>query len=119
MKLTNQQIENLINVEIPLIQNQKTSFKLKFYLNRLTNLIQSSYDTYSKIKYEIISKYGVSDQEGNISVPVGTYEFSKVIEELDPISKYEIDIDFTIPLSLFDDIQIDQSCPGLFLLIEM
>lgn len=100
---------------------QKTSLKLKVYLQRLNKVVQEEAKLYDEAKQELFKKYGV-EEDGMISVPVENFEaFNKEHEELLTAEK-EINVsnlwgsDLTI--DNLESIETDEFYPTLIKLID-
>lgn len=100
---------------------QKTSLKLKVYLQRLNKLVQDEVKLYDEAKQELFKKYGV-EEDGMISIPVENFEsFNKEHEELLTAEK-EVNVsnlwgsDLTI--DNLESIETDEFYPTLIKLID-
>lgn len=100
---------------------QKTSLKLKVYLQRLNKIVQEEVKLYDEAKQELFKKYGV-EEDGMISIPVENFEsFNKEHEELLTAEK-EINVsnlwgsDLTI--DNLESIETDEFYPTLIKLID-
>lgn len=72
--------------EVVLLQGllkQKTSLKVKAYLQRLNKIVQEEVKLYEELKKELYLKYGKENEDGSISLlPENIAEFQKEHEEL-------------------------------------
>ena len=100
---------------------QKTSLKLKVYLQRLNKVVSEEVKLYDEAKQELFKKYGV-EEDGMISIPVENFEsFNKEHEELLTAEK-EINVsnlwgsDLTI--DNLESIETDEFYPTLIKLID-
>lgn len=100
---------------------QKTSLKLKVYLQRLNKVVQDEIKLYDETKQELFKKYGV-EEDGMISIPVENFEsFNKEHEELLTAEK-DINVsnlwgsDLTI--DNLESIETDEFYPTLIKLID-
>lgn len=100
---------------------QKTSLKLKVYLQRLNKVVQDEVKLYDEAKQELFKKYGV-EEDGMISIPVENFEsFNKEHEELLTAEK-EVNVsnlwgsDLTI--DNLESIETDEFYPTLIKLID-
>ena len=100
---------------------QKTSLKLKVYLQRLNKVVSEEVKLYDEAKQELFKKYGV-EEDGMISIPAENFEsFNKEHEELLTAEK-EINVsnlwgsDLTI--DNLESIETDEFYPTLIKLID-
>lgn len=100
---------------------QKTSLKLKVYLQRLNKVVSEEVKLYDEAKQELFKKYGV-EEDGMISIPAENFEsFNKEHEELLTAEK-EVNVsnlwgsDLTI--DNLESIETDEFYPTLIKLID-
>jgi DNA-binding MltR family transcriptional regulator len=104
MKITLAEIKSL-ETSLSKIFDKDINIKLAYRLGILLKKISEEMQSLEKNRVKLVTKYGVKNGEGQVSVPdEKTPDFYKEFNELMQIS---IDIDFEpIPLSAFGDISL-------------
>lgn len=119
MQLTNFQIAELLQGEIPVILKEQVSFKLKYLLTKLSHNLESHFKIFNSLKEEIVKKYGTPDSSGMIYIKNDSEEYVNILKELSPIGEESVEIDVQkIPLSLFDGVNSNYNFPILFLILD-
>lgn len=102
MKITLREIYiPIIKQELSILSNTDVSMKAAYKVAKLINKITPEFNLIEKFRVDLVNKYGVSDDKGNINVPSEKLEeFGK---EFNDFLNTEIELDIE-PLSedLFD-----------------
>jgi hypothetical protein len=73
--------------------NEKIKLTTKYWLNDLLKKVSAEKESIEKLKEELIKKYGTTDKEGNVGIPMYTNEV--VDEDTKEIVSREVNPDFT------------------------
>ena len=72
--------------------NEKIKLTTKYWLHDLTKKVAAEKESVEKLKEELIKKYGTTDEEGNVSIPM--YINEVIDEETKEIVSRDINPDF-------------------------
>ena len=72
--------------------NEKIKLTTKYWLHDLTKKVAAEKESVEKLKEELIKKYGTTDEEGNVSIPM--YINEMIDEETKEIVSRDINPDF-------------------------
>jgi len=117
--------------------NEKIKLTTKYWLHDLTKKVAAEKESVEKLKEELIKKYGTTDAEGNVSIPM--YINEVVDEETKEITSREINPDFVkfqndfnnlleedrdleykgFKLEEFDNVETDGNYTSFFKLIKV
>ncbi len=101
MKLTNIQMESMLNSLKPLLSRRD---KIGYIAARNTGILSNTLIEYFKFKYELLEKYGEVDKEGTdnncptMSITPDSTNFDIFIKEFEEIATIEQDVEIlTLP----------------------
>jgi hypothetical protein len=72
--------------------NEKIKLTTKYWLHDLTKKVAAEKESVEKLKEELIKKYGTTDEEGNVSIPM--YINEVIDEETKEIVSRDVNPDF-------------------------
>ena len=83
-------------------------FKLAYRLKKLTKKVMEEYRNFDEIRIEAVKKYGVKQEDGNISIPAEKMEEFNI--EMGKVLSEEIELDVQpIPCSLLEQTGVKMS----------
>jgi hypothetical protein len=148
LKMKNEEIVQL-STEIDLIAKElrkvddlgkqiNPDFLPKFHIATLSRSIEGAMKTFNDMRNEIIKKYGVEDEKGNVSVkqfvegtepvespeegrpsPQVTEEFKSFLKDIKDLSDQEVEVSITdIPVAVFEKVKTDNFYPTFYKFVK-
>jgi len=117
--------------------NEKIKLTTKYWLHDLTKKVAAEKESVEKLKEELIKKYGTTDEEGNVSIPMYTNEvvdedtkevvsrdvnpdFVKFQNDFNSLLSEDRDLEYKgFKLEEFDNVETDNNYSAFFKLITV
>jgi hypothetical protein len=108
--------------------NEKIKLTTKYWLNDLLKRVSAEKESVEKLKEELIKKYGTTDKEGNISIPMYVKdnvnetnpEFTKFQNDFNLILNEDCELEYkSFKLEDFDNVETDNNYNIFFKLITV
>jgi len=108
--------------------NEKIKLTTKYWLNDLLKKVSAEKESIEKLKEELIKKYGTTDEEGNVSIPMyvkdnvneANPEFTKFQNDFNLLLSEDRDLEYkSFKLQDFDNVETDNNYNIFFKLITV
>jgi hypothetical protein len=108
--------------------NEKIKLTTKYWLNDLLKKVSAEKESIEKLKEELIKKYGTTDEEGNVSIPMyvkdnvneANPEFTKFQNDFNLLLSEDRDLEYkSFKLEDFDNVETDNNYNIFFKLITV
>jgi uncharacterized protein YpuA (DUF1002 family) len=108
--------------------NEKIKLTTKYWLNDLLKKVSAEKESIEKLKEELIKKYGTTDEEGNVSIPMyikddaneANPDFTKFQNDFNSLLSEDRELEYkSFKLEDFDNVETDNNYNIFFKLVTV